>query len=77
MIKKSGMSGLKSSTPITGKSTLTLTLPVPHIAQYRIIDQAKRFQVVCCGRRWGKTTLGCGLAYEPGDEPPDSSGIGG
>ena len=65
MIKKSGMSGLKSSTPITGKSTLPLTLPVPHIAQYRIIDQAKRFQVVCCGRRWGKTTLGMNRLIHP------------
>ena len=36
----------------------TLTLPKPHPAQQRVMDEAKRFNVVCCGRRWGKTELG-------------------
>ena len=36
----------------------TLTLPKPHTAQQQVIDTAKRFNVVCCGRRWGKTELG-------------------
>lgn len=30
----------------------------PHPAQAQIIREAKRFNVVCCGRRWGKTALG-------------------
>lgn len=38
--------------------TITLTLPRPHAAQYRVIGEASRFNVVCCGRRFGKTTLG-------------------
>ena len=38
--------------------TLTLTLPRPHQAQYEVLRGAKRFNVVCCGRRWGKTVLG-------------------
>lgn len=39
-------------------TTVQLTLPTPHPAQQKIIAEAKRFNVVCCGRRWGKTTLG-------------------
>jgi hypothetical protein len=37
---------------------LQLTLPRPHVAQARVIREAKRFNTVCCGRRWGKTVLG-------------------
>ena len=33
-------------------------LPSPHPAQLRVISQAKRFNVLSCGRRFGKTTLG-------------------
>ena len=40
----------------------SLALPLadvsPHKAQQRIIDEAKRFNIVSCGRRFGKTTLG-------------------
>jgi len=35
----------------------TLTLPKPHAAQQQIIDGARRFNVVCCGRRFGKSEL--------------------
>jgi hypothetical protein len=35
-----------------------LSLPTPHKAQMKLIDEAKRFNVVCCGRRFGKTVLG-------------------
>src|SRR5438552_215339 len=37
---------------------IELQLPAPHPAQLRVIQQGKRFNVVCCGRRWGKTLLG-------------------
>src|SRR5271169_2864439 len=37
---------------------IELRLPEPHLAQKKVIQQAKRFNVVCCGRRWGKTVLG-------------------
>lgn len=33
-------------------------LPALHPAQREVLDQAVRFSVVACGRRWGKTTLG-------------------
>jgi hypothetical protein len=32
-----------------------VTLPMPHGGQQQVIDGAKRFNVLCCGRRWGKT----------------------
>jgi hypothetical protein len=37
---------------------IQLRLTAPHVAQMRVIQEAKRFNVVCCGRRWGKTVLG-------------------
>lgn len=37
---------------------LRISLPSPHSAQRIILRLAKRFNVVCCGRRWGKSTLG-------------------
>ena len=37
--------------------TVELLLPRPHDAQAEIIEQAKRFNVVAAGRRWGKNTL--------------------
>ena len=30
-----------------------------------MIQQAKRFNVVCCGRRWGKTVLGMDRLIHP------------
>tara|TARA_Y100001963_G_scaffold154513_1_gene243456 strand:- start:2145 stop:3341 length:1197 start_codon:yes stop_codon:yes gene_type:complete len=41
-----------------------LTLPKAHIGQRKVIDEAARWNVVCCGRRFGKTTLGQILAAE-------------
>ena len=37
---------------------INLQLPAPHPAQLRVIQEAKRFNVLCCARRWGKTVLG-------------------
>ena len=44
---------------------IKLQLPAPHPAQYRVIQEAKRFNVVCCGRRWGKTVLGMDRLIHP------------
>jgi len=38
--------------------TIDLALPPPHPAQATIMREARRFNVVSCGRRFGKTTLG-------------------
>jgi hypothetical protein len=45
--------------------TIGLRLPAPHPAQVKLIQQAKRFNVVCCGRRWGKTVLGIDRLIHP------------
>ena len=38
--------------------TVTVRLERPHPAQAAVLGQQTRFNVLCCGRRWGKTTLG-------------------
>jgi hypothetical protein len=43
----------------------TLTLPKPHAAQQEVIDGSKRFNVLCCGRRWGKSELGMDRLKHP------------
>ena len=45
--------------------TIELRLPQPHPAQLKVIEQTKRFNVVCCGRRWGKTVLGIDRLIHP------------
>jgi predicted phage terminase large subunit-like protein len=44
---------------------LRLTLPKPHASQRVILDEARRYNVLACGRRFGKTTLGGNLVAEP------------
>src|SRR5713101_6864649 len=42
-----------------------LHLPAPHPAQAKIIQESRRFNAVCCGRRWGKTVLGMDRLIHP------------
>jgi phage FluMu gp28-like protein len=42
-------------------ATLTLTMPRLHDGQVVVRDDATRFKVLACGRRWGKTRLGTAL----------------
>jgi hypothetical protein len=51
-------------TPQPGQ-TLRVTLPRLHDAQSRVAQEARRYNVVDCGRRFGKTTLGINLLTEP------------
>ena len=44
---------------------LKIELPAPHTAQRQVLAEAKRFNVVCCGRRWGKTVLGIDRIVKP------------
>ncbi len=39
-------------------STVQITLPRLHSGQQKVIDEASRFNVLMCGRRFGKTTFG-------------------
>lgn len=41
-----------------------VSLPRPHLNQKKLIDQTLRFNVVCNGRRWGKTKLAVWLAAQ-------------
>lgn len=43
---------------------IVLARPVLHRAQQRVVDEAGRFNVLQCGRRFGKTTLGVDLAID-------------
>lgn len=45
--------------------TVDLVLPRLHTAQQQVKREAKRFNVVDCGRRFGKTLLGQDLAVHP------------
>src|SRR5690242_14392848 len=44
---------------------VTLRLPALHAGQQTILERAKRFNVLRCGRRFGKTTFGEVLAIDP------------
>lgn len=44
---------------------IKLTLPRPHKAQFTILQEARRWNVIACGRRFGKTTLGGNLLADP------------
>lgn len=44
---------------------IKLQLTALHPAQLQVVQQAKRFNVVCCGRRWGKTVLGMDRLIHP------------
>jgi hypothetical protein len=45
--------------------TITLKLTRPHQGQRKVLREANRFNVVACGRRWGKTCLGVHRLTEP------------
>ncbi len=47
------------------KGRLSIELPSPHAAQRQVIAEAKRFNVLCCGRRWGKTRLAIDRIVKP------------
>ena len=45
-------------------SEVTVRLRKPYDAQAKVLSQAKRFNVLCCGRRWGKSALAVNLLSE-------------
>lgn len=47
------------------QDTLRVALPRPHAGQMLVKQEARRFNVVDCGRRWGKSTLGVDCLIEP------------
>lgn len=47
---------------------VNLKLNEHHPGQRKVLDESKRFNVLCCGRRWGKTTLAEDLLINPDDD---------
>ena len=47
------------------KKEIQIILNEPHDAQQQVLSQAERFNVVDCGRRWGKSALAVNLLSEP------------
>lgn len=47
---------------------LEIVLNEPHAAQAKVLSEAKRFNTLCCGRRWGKSKLAVNLLSEPAIE---------
>lgn len=45
--------------------SLRVTLPKPHAAQQSILREAARWNIVACGRRFGKTVLGENVLIQP------------
>lgn len=43
---------------------IEITLPLPHENQNKILNEKKRFNVLDCGRRWGKSVLSINLLAE-------------
>jgi len=48
----------------TASKQIKLILPVLHPGQQQIVDEARRFNVLACGRRFGKTKLGIDLVID-------------
>lgn len=46
-----------------------LPYPVPHPGQEKVLEQSKRFNIIRCGVRWGKTTLAEYLVKKATDNP--------
>ncbi len=46
-------------------SAITINLPSLHTAQRQVLSEARRFNVLACGRRWGKSTLGIDRIVKP------------
>ncbi len=40
------------------QASQTISLPRLYPAQFRLWSERRRFNIVCCGRRWGKTFMG-------------------
>jgi predicted phage terminase large subunit-like protein len=58
---------LRSASFASKPRSLELRLPRRHPAQEQVVAGARRWNVLSCGRRWGKTTLGLDvLVAEPG-----------
>lgn len=49
---------------MSATTEIVLTRPELHAAQQQVLDERRRFNVLQCGRRFGKTTLGTDIALD-------------
>lgn len=56
---------MRCETRAIEQGTIPIKLPKLHAAQQRIVAQSSRFNVVCAGRRTGKTVMGIDRLIEP------------
>ena len=47
---------------------IQISLNKLHLAQQKVLKESKRFSVLICGRRWGKSTMAQNLLSEPAIE---------
>jgi phage FluMu gp28-like protein len=40
-----------------GNGSITINLPTPHSGQLDVLQSLAKWRVLCCGRRWGKSTI--------------------
>src|SRR5690349_3727463 len=66
------MAGRKTTDDLIESNNLTLS--TLHKSQRQIVKESDRFNVVCCGRRFGKSKLSVNLLCEPA--ALDSSPVG-
>lgn len=45
-------------------ASVDIVLNKPHAAQQQVLNEQKRFNVLCCGRRWGKSALSVNILSE-------------
>ncbi len=46
-------------------NSITIKLPRLHAGQAQIVREARRWNTVCCGRRYGKSVLGIDRLVRP------------
>lgn len=46
---------------------------VPHPGQRVVVDSTARYKVLNCGRRWGKTKIGCKVLIDQANSAPEGS----
>ena len=68
MLSPASLEGLKAEVArevLRRRVALTINLPPPHPMQAEVLRSARRFNVLACGRRWGKSRLAVRLCIEP------------
>src|SRR5450755_566644 len=60
-----GLSSARRVIKMGESKRIKILLPALHATQLKVVQEAKRYNVLCCGRRWGKTVLGMDRLIHP------------